>query len=238
QQHVLPFLREHGSTIALVGALAVILFLALTLLVLWVRARGKFMFLDNVLNNRAEIRHPWHVFAQHGNSLFRWTVGYAVICLLIGILLAAATFVSAVKPCIAAGAFTTAALPGLVVSIVLWIVFGIITAYIGRFLEDFIVPLMYKHDLTTREAWARFLPVFRHNAGAFVIYGLFYLVLSMIAGFCVLLLIIATCCIAACIVGIPYLGTVLLLPIPVFFRLYSLEYLAQYGRGCTLEPEG
>ena len=39
-----------------------------------------------------------------------------------------------------------------------------------------------------------------------------------------------TCCCAWCIMAIPYIGTVALLPIFVFARSYSLYYLAQYGR--------
>jgi hypothetical protein len=38
-----------------------------------------------------------------------------------------------------------------------------------------------------------------------------------------------TCCILGCVLMIPFLGTVLLLPILVFKRSYSLYYLAQYG---------
>lgn len=38
-----------------------------------------------------------------------------------------------------------------------------------------------------------------------------------------------TCCCACCLFAIPYIGTVVLLPIHVFTRSYSLYYLAQYG---------
>ncbi|GEM_PF-2401405 len=34
-----------------------------------------------------------------------------------------------------------------------------------------------------------------------------------------------------CLLAIPFLGTVLLLPILVFERAYSIHYLAQYGSG-------
>ena len=48
-------------------------------------------------------------------------------------------------------------------------------------------------------------------------------------GFLVLIVILLTCCIAGCLLVLPYLGTVLLLPVLVFRRSYSLCYLAQYG---------
>ena len=39
-----------------------------------------------------------------------------------------------------------------------------------------------------------------------------------------------TCCIAGCLMLIPYIGTVVLLPVLVFGKSYSLYYLGQYGR--------
>ena len=45
----------------------------------------------------------------------------------------------------------------------------------------------------------------------------------------VLLALVATCCLGACLLIIPFVGTVALLPVPVFFRAYSLEYMAQFG---------
>ena len=46
------------------------------------------------------------------------------------------------------------------------------------------------------------------------------------------------CCLACCILAIPYFSTVLLLPISVFRRSYSLYYLAQYGPDFNVfEPE-
>ena len=38
--------------------------------------------------------------------------------------------------------------------------------------------------------------------------------------------------------AIPYIGTVVLLPVAVFFRAYSLEYLSQYGREFTVSSPG
>jgi len=34
------------------------------------RSRGKFMFLDNVVHDRAEVSQPWQDFRRLGNSLF------------------------------------------------------------------------------------------------------------------------------------------------------------------------
>jgi len=48
-------------------------------------------------------------------------------------------------------------------------------------------------------------------------------------GLLVIAIVILTCCCAGCLLALPYLGTVLFLPVLTFSRSYSLYYLAQYG---------
>jgi hypothetical protein len=45
-----------------------------------------------------------------------------------------------------------------------------------------------------------------------------------------------TCCIAGCLIVLPYLGAVILLPVTVFKRSYSLYYLAQFGPAYNVFP--
>jgi hypothetical protein len=51
----------------------------------------------------------------------------------------------------------------------------------------------------------------------------------MLFGTCILILIPLTCCLLGCALAVPYLGTVALLPMLVFFRLYTVYYLEQFG---------
>jgi len=67
------------------------------------------------------------------------------------------------------------------------------------------------------------------NLGHFILYFLFQIILGLAIGVLVLTAVLATCCILGCALAIPFLGTVLKLPIHVFRRSYSLYYLAQYG---------
>ena len=59
--------------------LGVLVVLAIVLAVLWVSSRAKFIFLDNVVHNRAEIVEPWKRFKTIGDSLFLWRVGFVAI---------------------------------------------------------------------------------------------------------------------------------------------------------------
>jgi len=62
-----------------------------------------------------------------------------------------------------------------------------------------------------------------------VLYLLFQIVLKIAIGSLIVMAILVTCCCAGCLMALPYLGTVLLLPVLVFKRAYPLYFLAQFG---------
>ena len=62
-----------------------------------------------------------------------------------------------------------------------------------------------------------------------MLYLLFQIVLTMAMGALIVMAVLLTCCIAGCLMLLPYLGTVLLLPVLVFKRAYSLYFFAQFG---------
>ena len=66
------------------------------------------------------------------------------------------------------------------------------------------------------------------NVGLFTLYFLFSIVLGMAIGLMVMVVMFATCC-CCCLMLLPYVGTVLLLPVLMFKRCYSLYFLAQFG---------
>jgi hypothetical protein len=69
----------------------------------------------------------------------------------------------------------------------------------------------------------------RGNIGNLVLYFLFRIVLAIAISVVVAGVVLVTCRIAGCLFALPYLGTVILLPILVFERAYSVAYLAQFG---------
>jgi len=58
----------------------------------------------------------------------------------------------------------------------------------------------------------------------------FQILLGMAIGIIVFVAVIITCCIAGCLTILPYIGTVVLLPVLAFKRSYSLYFLAQSDR--------
>jgi hypothetical protein len=216
----------------IVGA---ILLLAWGLLMAWLSSRGKFMFLHCVALDRAEVIRPWYEFAAEANSLFwfRFVLGLIeVVCflpLLAGILLIVGRMLYRERA--DEGAIALAIVLGLVL-----IALAICFALVRKFTMDFVVPIMFLHRTSCTVAWKEFLGLLRDNVGRFILYVLFQIVLAIVIGFLVLAVVLVTCCIAGCLMALPYVGTVALLPVLVFDRSYSIYYLAQFGPTYNVFP--
>jgi len=104
-------------------------------------------------------------------------------------------------------------------------------------LRDFVVPIMYKRDLTALDAFR----VFRQNilTGRVGPLFLFYL-MALVMGLAAAILIVLGTCITCCLAALPYISSVVFLPVFVFFRCYSLYFLEQVGPEWRIieRPEG
>jgi hypothetical protein len=211
--------------------LAIFLVLAgvvLWVLLLWLSSRGKFMFLHCVALDKAEVEVPWRKFAGAANSLLRfrivlWLIGMLLILPVLG-LAAIVILRMALR-----GEADVAGVGTALVLVLAFVFLALGLTVIRKFMMDFVVPIMFLRGGTCLAAWREFCALLLANAGDFALYILFQIVLTMAIGIIVLLAILATCCIAGCLMLLPFLGTVLLLPVLVFKRAYSLYYLAQYG---------
>ena len=197
--------------------------LAFAVLLLWITSRFKFIFLGNLVGNQAEIVEPWKRHEVLGNSLFLWRLCFTLACV-VGVLLVGLVFFAP-----AAGFSFHDALAGLSVAAGIFgilglVIVGIAATFIALFTESFVVPIMYRYEMTVLDAWRSFLPWLRVRPVHFVVYGLFVLMLAMIFAIFFSVFCLMTCCLAA----VPYLGTVLLLPVWVTYRLLSVEFLAQF----------
>jgi hypothetical protein len=214
---------------------AVILLLTLGILFLWLNSRGKFMFLHCVALDRAEVVEPWNKFEREGNSLFvfRLVLGLCGTVLTLPLLL---FIVVTIGRMILRGEPDVA---GIVLSIGLVLVLvgiAMVLAIIHKFTVDFVVPILFLRGGKCLAAWREFYRLLAANPGQFVLYLLFQIVLGMMIGIIVLGTILITCCLAGCLMMLPYLGTVVLLPVLVFKRSYSAYFLAQFGAAYDVFP--
>ncbi len=208
-------------------------FIVIVLAVMWVSSRGRFLFLDNLVQSRTEVARPWREYRSEGDSLFLWRIGYAVVVFL---------FAVAIMGSLVVLMLPVWNIPGgvrLLAAVCLGITgFLVVTtaAYVEYFLHHFVVPIMYKHRLGTTAAWGVFLRTFRAQPAAFALFGLLYLAILAAMGIAYLVGGLLTCCVGLVLLVVPYLGTVISLPIPVLGQFMSLEFLAQFGDDLALLP--
>jgi len=220
-----------------IGILFILFFvICLVVLITWLSSRGTIMFIDSVALNRAEIAKPWREKSMEGNSLFLWRLVFGLLTLA-GITLILAVFFGG------ASYLYNTVHPGhvpvffIVIMVLIFLGFFIIVGYISLFLTGFVAPLQFKHGLTTTKAWSRFLTIFRKHVFHFILFGLVWFILNFAVVMVIIFAGLMTCCIGLLIMIIPYVGTVVTLPIWYTLRAFSLEYLAQFGPEYDLFPE-
>jgi hypothetical protein len=221
------YVLNHLYWIIPAAAFVILFFLALGLLILWLNCRGKFMFLHCVALNRAEVVEPWNKFAREGNSLF-W---FRLVLGLIGAVLTLPLLVTIAVLILRMVFRGEPDVGGIVMAAGLMLVFfvlAIVFAIIRKFTVDFVVPIMFLRGGKCWAAWKEFYGLLSAHPGQFALYILFSIVLAMGIGVLVMMFMLVTCCFC-CLMLLPYVGTVVLLPVLIFKRAYPLYYFAQYG---------
>ena len=226
------WLIDHPVWATLIFAGLVFVFLLLVVFT-WLSSRGKFMFLDNVVHDKAEVSAPWKEYSKEGNSLFIWRLIFGLLSFFVT---AASLYYAYMhfREMYFDGVPLISAL-GNLLGIIFWmfIVF-IVIAYISLFLTDFVVPVMYKHRLSASRAWFKFMSILWPKLGYFLLYGLFVFLLAIVVAMLIVAFGFLTCCIGFLLLIIPYIGSVILLPISYTYRAYSVEFLAQFGEEFNL----
>jgi len=221
------WLADHpGWAIAIL--FAVLVAAAVFVVLTWVSSRGVFMFLDNVVHDRAEIAKPWREYQKEGNSLFVWRLilglsWFAVFGLLVAFFFVrgAAVYDSGMAPRFPIGFVLGLALVFLAVALV-W-------GYVILFLRDFVAALMFKNRISCGAAWKLFLGLFKRAPFQFAGFGILIFLLMIAFAAAVVVAGLVTCCIGWIVLVIPYVGTVATLPFWYLLRSFSLEFLAQFG---------
>lgn len=207
----------------------------LGVILIWLSSRGTFMFLDNVVHDRAEIAKPWKHYSMEGNSLFLWRLVFILICTILFTSYIIFFFTTASH--LYKGSYSEAVPVFLIVVMsFLFILTAMVIGFISMFLNSFVAPIMYKKNIKTTQAWSRFLSLFKRYPFHFILYGLLVFVLAILSVIAIAVAGLLTCCVGFLLLIIPYIGTVITLPIWYTFRAFSLEFLAQFGPEYELFP--
>jgi hypothetical protein len=207
----------------LISGVGFLLLLICTLLILfaWLRARGSFMFVDCIVRNRGAAVEPWREFRAQGNSYFLFTV--IVGCILLVVLAVAS--LPFMLPIIRGVTFLHLHDAYLFSMIALWAVLLFILILAWNLISHFTVAIMYGRRCGAIEAFNVALGLIWNYPGEITLYCLFWIALGIAATIAACATILFTCCVAL----LPYIGTVIMLPIFVCLRGFGLYFIRQFG---------
>lgn len=210
---------------ALIGT-AFVFGLGLWILLYWLSSRGRFIFIDNLARNEAAIVRPWKEYASLANRYFGFRLFLAFgLSSIVLVLLAGAGALGFYDYNLQGfvGPWTIVAI-AVLVGLAMFL--GINIFILDLVTYDFIVPTMMLRRCGVKAAlgivWREILT--GHWWPVILFYGMFFLLsiaTTMVA--------IMISCITCCVIWIPYVSSVILLPITIFMRCFPLYYLAEYG---------
>ena len=221
-QNVIPaHLEQWKPWLVATVVVAALLFFAFVIALMWLKARGHFIFTDCIVRNQAAIAAPWREYRKEGNSyfLFLLAVMFAIL-LLAGLILASVFGLGWLKQGV--GETGSIASIGLIVFLFVFWVSIVIFVSIATY---FMVPVMYRRRCRAVEAFRDVTLLIIHNLGSFFLFSLFGIVLILAVLMIGAIVTCATCCLAA----LPYIGTVILLPVFVCLHAFALVFLRQFG---------
>ncbi len=228
----LPWVMAHLALVLGMVAVALVLGTALWALFLWIGSRGDFMFLDGVAKNRGAVTEPWHRFREAGDSLFKLRLAIGLSGLLV-VLVAVAITLALAWPALRGGAFGGGAFAGAIAGTCIAVPAIIGLVLLQLVIRDFVVPISYARGTGAAGALLAFREeVLRGRVVPFLLFYGMFLALGLAAGIVMVLGMCITCCVAA----LPYLSSVVFLPVFVFFRCYALCFLEQVGPEWRILP--
>ena len=220
--HARDWFVEHLDWILLVAAIVIPLSIALWIALTWVSSRGKFLFVEGVVNNRAAVVDPWRRHRQLGNSLFGFRLALGLAGFVIMVSWIVGTLVL-VWPAVRDDDFTPATLLFLVVSFMFFFAVVFVFVLLRIVVNDWVVPLMFGRKQRVGAAFGELRGLIGSIPGPLALYLVFRVLIGFGVAAIGFIAVVCTCCIAA----LPYIGTVLLLPLHVFVRSYSLHFVSQ-----------
>jgi hypothetical protein len=227
------WLAAHVMMVMAIAAVALVIILCLTALVLWINSRGVFMYLDNVATGRADVSRPWREHSGHADSYFAWSFAFTLAALTGGLVLVVTAVLVGVRMARGHGGLG-AGVAALVVLGGLLLIFVVAFALASLALRDFVAPIQMRTGLSCGAAIGVVLELLRAYPGPFVVYVILKIVYALVVAFVVFVAACFTCCCAL----IPVVTQTLLQPLFYFERAWSLFLLRPMGYDLVGTPPG
>jgi len=238
-----PFLHRLAAEIGIqdstlniwIAGIAGFLVLVLVLVIVfsWLRSRFEFIFLDNLVNDRHEIKRPWREFKALGDSYFVGSLIFVLLLLAFNLLVTgtgAGIVCSWLSECAAARRLTEFGGVRFLWTILLIAGWFAVSCAIGLYVWFFfylLVPIMYREQVGFVGGLRRMNGIFRRHFGSCLLFWLVMLVVQFGFGLAVLVLGLASCCLLFILLSLPFVGAVLMLPYWAFLRMAGVELLEE-----------
>jgi hypothetical protein len=196
------------------------LVLALFVVCMWLGARGRFMFIDCIVRNRGAIKEPWREFRTEGNSFFLFSLLVALLFLIVVAIMAVPIFLPLIlhRPNLLSKA-------AMIIWLACFVTVVVLAAFGWNWISQLMVPVMYRKRCRATAAVRDVLGLIFNHPAPLILYFLFFIVI----GIATIIVVCAAACLTCCIAAIPYVGTVILLPIHVLLYGFTLLFLRQFG---------
>jgi hypothetical protein len=218
-------------TIAVVSLVTLV---GLSLFIAWFSSRAKLMFVESVVFDRVSLGQQWASSAELGLSLFKCRLLFTLAGFLVATLAIGCAVVTGFSDFKSGNVFGPQALLGFLLMGLAFFLLGFPLAIASLLLDDFVTPLMVIRNVRVSEAWS----ICRREVLSGNLGGLFvFYVLRVLLAFGIAIAVLVIRCVTCCVAALPYLSSVILLPILVFWRAFPLYYLEQIGVQVFPAPE-
>jgi hypothetical protein len=226
-QRASEWLAAHAALLALGAVVGLLVFGVVAAVVLWLNARGVFMYADAVATGRTDVSRLWRQHAAAASSYFGWSLGLT-FAILFTILFAGGLVAATVLAFVAGRLQGTggwlilaAMLPVLALLALALPLLGLA----GLALRDFVAPLQVATGLPCGAAARLLESLVLAQPGAFVLYLILKLLVVVATG----LVVVVIGCLTCCLGFLPVVMQVLFQPLFHFERSLSLMLLRQMG---------
>ncbi|MEZ4238715.1 MAG: hypothetical protein R3F59_21700 [Myxococcota bacterium] len=220
-KQVTDFLQQWGALLVAGGLLLLVVGIAVWALLTFLQSRGLFMTIDNLVNDRGAVQAPWSAWAAEADALFRFRLSVGLAAGAVG--LAAAGLAGFGVWLTWTGVPDGTHLGLLVVAGAISGAAALAAALADWSATEFVAPLMYVRRYGVADGFRDLRAMLGADLGGFLVYVL----LKVVAGLGVGFLTVALTCMTCGLTLLPFLGTLILLPLFVFLRTFALAFVAQ-----------
>jgi hypothetical protein len=217
------FVEAHLALLLALGAVGLLFGIAIGAVLAYFSSRGTFMYLDCIHRQQTELGPAWRRAGLHTWSFFCWRLALGLTNGFVAFGLTTTAIVLTWQN-IRTVTFTGSAI---VTYVVIGIILFLVSFVLGMFswlLRNLVAPIMYLTHCTGSQGWRELFSLISRAPGAFILYWLMNVALSLLAAAIALPVVCCSCC----LLGLPVIHQTVLQPVYYWLRAYPFHFLAQF----------